>query len=255
MCVAAARASLIGRSPQKNAATSFPATSTGQLGVAHAPAPIGGKRRAGPAPHARPRETLPCRSNSILVDNREEDRSRTNCWLRRARRLPGCHRRALPAQHSRMAHMPKDREKNRRLRKSEESSRKARPESKERLEMEEAPSEDHHGGQLSSEPRGVPGSEHEPSGNSSWDGANRQRPRRGRRWVNRGHGGTRPGQEEPIAGCRSGKQREIHNRKNGRPLRPLGRNCTKSASPGRSAASAASCPTTSSSSSPTGRYV
>src|SRR6266550_4794365 len=229
MCEAAAGVSLTHRSPQKNAATSFPATSTAQLAVAHAPEPIGGKRRAGPAPRAQSRETLPCCSNPAQVDNPEEDRSRTNCWLRRARRLPGCHRRALPVQHSRTAHMPKDREKNRRLRKSEESSRKARPESKERLEMEEAPSEDHHGGQLSNEPRGVPGSEHEPSGNSSWDGANRQRPRRGRRWVNRGHGGTRPGQEEPIAVWRSGKQRETDSRKSGRPLRPPGQNCTKSA--------------------------
>src|SRR5947207_8278677 len=164
MCEAAARASLIGRSPQKNAATSCPATSSAQLVVAHAPEPIGGKRRAGPAPRAQPRETLPCCSNPAQVDSPAEDRSRTNCWLRRARRLPGCRRRALPAQHSRTAHMLKDREKNRRLRKSAESSRKARPESKERLEMEEVPSEDHRGGQLSSEPRGVPGSEHEPSG-------------------------------------------------------------------------------------------
>jgi len=48
--------------------------------------------------------------------------------------------------------MPKDREQNRQLRKSRESSRKARPESKERLEMEEAPPEDHHGGRLPNEP-------------------------------------------------------------------------------------------------------
>src|SRR6266550_5309338 len=127
MCEAGARASLIGRSPQKNAATSFPATSTAQLAVAHAPEPIGGKRRAGPAPRAQPRETLPCCSNPAQVDNPEEDGSRTSCWLRRARRLPGCRRRAPPAQHSRTAHKSKDRGKNRRLRKFGESSRKARP--------------------------------------------------------------------------------------------------------------------------------
>src|ERR1700694_5596603 len=108
MCEAAARASLIGRSPQKNAATSFPATSTAQLAVAHAPEPIGGKRRAGSAPRAQPRETLVCRSDPAQADNPAEDHLRTGCWLRLARRLLGCRRRAPPAQHSRMAHTPKD---------------------------------------------------------------------------------------------------------------------------------------------------
>ena len=139
MSETAAKASVRGRSPQKNAPTNSLATSTAQLAVAHAPEPFGGKRRAGPVLHAQPREILPCRSNLAQVDNPKEDRSRTSCWLRRARRLPGCHRRALPAQHSRTAHMPKDRGKNRRLKKSGESSRKARPEAKERLQMEETP--------------------------------------------------------------------------------------------------------------------
>src|SRR5690348_9949259 len=96
-----------GRSTQKNAATSFPATSNAQLVVAHAPGPIGGKRRGGPAPYARPRENLLCRSNPAQADNLEEDRSRTDCWLRLVKRLRECHKRVPLAQHSRTAHMLK----------------------------------------------------------------------------------------------------------------------------------------------------
>ena len=157
MCETVARVSIIGRSPQKNAATSFPGTSTVQLVVARAPEPIGGKRRAGPALCAQLRESLLCRSDSAQAGNRGEDHSRTNCWLRLALQLRACRRRAPLALHNRTVHTRKDRQKNQRLRKSAESSRKARPESNERLEMQKAPEEDHHGERLSNEPRGVPG--------------------------------------------------------------------------------------------------
>src|SRR5580658_6172278 len=149
MCETVARVSLIGRSPERNATTSFPESSTAQFVVAHAPEPIGGRRRAGPALRAQPRETLLCRLDPARVDNPAEDHSRTNCWLRQAPRLPACRRRAPPGLHSRTAHRPKDREKNRRPRKSGESPRKARPELNERLEMQKAPAEDHHGERLS----------------------------------------------------------------------------------------------------------
>src|ERR1700736_6288019 len=183
-CEVAANAPITGRPPQKTAATSFRATSTAQLAVAHDPEPFGGKMRAGPALRAQPQETVLCRSNTALVDNPAGNRSKTICWRRRDQRLPGCRRRGPPAQRSRTAHMSKDREKNRQLRKSEESSRQVRPESSERLGIGAAALEDHHGGRLSNEPPEMLELEREPSGNSSSDGQNQQRPRRENRRAN-----------------------------------------------------------------------